>query len=171
MHFRGSAIFAVAAFTFAGAANAQKSANSTTPSAAPTTNGTTNGSTNTRQPSSTFPGDSTTPQVIFISGTVVLSDGLPLPERAKIERVCSGPPRTETYTDKKGHFSFQVGQNLEMQDASSSSTFNGPASASGNTNPFGGLSGGRGASTERQLMGCDLRAVLPGFQSDMVPLS
>jgi tetratricopeptide (TPR) repeat protein len=38
-------------------------------------------------------------------------------------------------------------------------------------NTFGGLSGGSGASTERQLMGCDLRAVLPGFQSDMVPLS
>ena len=74
-------------------------------------------------------------------------------------------------TDKKGHFSFQVGQNLEMQDASSQSALNLPGSSVGNMNTFGGISGGSGASTERQLMGCDLRAVLPGFQSDMVPLS
>ncbi len=169
MHFRGSVIFAAAALSFAVAARAQKPASST-PAPAPTsTNGTTNGSTNTRQPTSTFPGDSTTPQVIFISGTVVLSDGLPLPERVKIERVCSGPPRLETYTDKKGRFSFQVGQNLEMQDASSQSPFNGPGSPLGNANT--GSASGRGGFNERELWGCELKADLPGFQSDSVSLS
>jgi len=170
MHFRGFVIFAAAALSFTSTASAQKPSSSTSTPAAPTsTNGTTNGSTTTRQPSTTFPGDSTTPQVIFISGTVVLSDGLPLPERVKIERVCSGPPRVETYTDKKGHFSFQVGQNLEMQDASSQSPFSGPGSPLGNANT--GSASGRGGFNERELWGCELKADLPGFQSDMVPLS
>ncbi|HSR08863.1 MAG TPA: carboxypeptidase-like regulatory domain-containing protein [Bryobacteraceae bacterium] len=171
MQFRGPVIFAAAALSFAGAASAQKAASSAPPPAAPATNGNTNGSTNPRQPSTNFPGgDSTNPQVIFISGTVVLSDGLPLPERVKIERVCSGPPHLETYTDKKGHFSFQVGQNLEMQDASSQSAFNGPGSPFGNMNNIGGSSG-RGGFSERELWGCELKADLPGFQSDMVSLS
>ena len=78
MQFKGSVIFAAAALSFAGAASAQKPASSAPPPAEPTTNGNTNGNNNPRQPSSTFPGgDSTAPQVIFISGTVVLSDGLP----------------------------------------------------------------------------------------------
>jgi tetratricopeptide (TPR) repeat protein len=168
MHLRGSVIFVAAALSFAVAARAQKPASSTG-SPASTTNGTTNGSTNTRQPSSTSPNDSTVPQVIFISGTVVVSDGLPLPERVKIERVCGGPPRLETYTDKKGHFSFQVGQNLEMQDASSQSSFNGPGSPLGNMNNNGGSSGR--AFNERDLWGCELKAELPGFRSDLLPLS
>ena len=173
MRFRGFAIFAAVALSFAGAASAQKSGGSAPASTAPSTTGgnaNTNGGANTRQPSNNFPGgDSTSPQIIFISGTVVLSDGLPLPERVKIERVCSGPPRVETYTDKKGHFSFQVGQNLEMQDASSQSAFNGPGSL-GNMNNIG-ASPGRGGFNERELWGCELQAALPGFQSDMVPLS
>jgi len=171
MQFRGPVIFVAATVFFAGAASAQKPASSTPPPAAPTTNGNTNGNNNPRQPTSTFPGgDSTVPQVIFISGTVVLSDGLPLPERVKIERVCSGPPHVETYTDKKGRFSFQVGQNLEMQDASSQSAFNTPGSPLGNMNGNGG-GFGRGGFNERELWGCDLKADLPGFQSDTVPLS
>ena len=154
MHFRGFVIFTAAALSFAVAASAQK-AGSAAPPPASSTNGNTNGSSNTRQPSSTFPNDSTVPQVIYISGTVVLSDGLPLPERVKIMRVCNGPPHLETYTDKKGHFSFQVGQNLEMQDASSQSTFNGPGSPLGNMNN-NGISSGRGGFTERDLLGCEL---------------
>jgi tetratricopeptide (TPR) repeat protein len=170
MRFRGAAIFTVVALTFAAAARAQKPG-SAAPSPASSTNGNTNGNTNTRQPTSTLPNDSTNPQVIYISGTVVLSDGLPLPERVKIERACGGAPHVETYTDKKGHFSFQVGQNLEMQDASSSSVFNAPGSPLGNTNNIGGASSQRGGFNERDLWGCELKAELPGFRSDAVPLS
>ncbi len=168
MRFRGAAIFTSVALSFVGAASAQKPGGTAPP---PPAGGNPSGSTNTRQPSSTFPNDSGAPQVIFISGTVVLSDGLPLPDRVKIERVCTGPPHTETYTDRKGHFSFQVGQNLEMQDASSQSAFGVPGSPLGNTNNNSGGLGQRGGFNERQLWGCELRAVLPGFQSDMVPLS
>jgi len=170
MQLRGAAIFAAVALSFAGAASAQKSG-SAPPPPAPTTGGNTTGSPTSRPPTSTFPNDSSTPRLIFISGTVVLSDGLPLPERVKIERVCNGAPHVETYTDKKGHFSFQVGQNLEMQDASSQSAFGGPGSPLGNMSSNGGMTGQAGGFSERQLWGCDLRAALAGFQSDMVPLS
>ncbi len=102
---------------------------------------------------------------------MVLNDGLPLPERVKIERSCGGTPRLEAYTDKKGHFSFQVGQNLEMQDASSQSAFSVPGSPLGSLNNSGSGSSQRGGFNERDLWGCELRAVLPGFQADSVPLS
>nr|MDP9114355.1 tetratricopeptide repeat protein [Acidobacteriota bacterium] len=165
MQFRGPIIFAAAALSFAAAAaNAQKATSSSPPPFS------SSGSTSSRQPSTPFPGDSTSPQIIFISGTVVLSDGLPLPDRVKIQRVCGGPPRIETYTDKKGRFSFQVGQNIEVQDASSQPSFSGPGSPLGNRSNIGGSSG-RGSFNERELWGCDLTAELPGFRSDRVPLS
>ena len=116
MRFTGAAIFAAVALLFTGAASAQKTGSAVPPPAAP-------GSGNTRPPISTFPNDSNVPRVIFISGTVVLSDGLPLPDRVKIQRVCGGTSHIETYTDKKGHFNFQLGQNLEIHDASSEPAF------------------------------------------------
>ncbi len=170
MRFQGAAIFAAVALSFAGAASAQKPGGAAPPPPS-STGGNTNGNTNSRQPTSTFPNDSATPQVIFISGTVVLSDGLPLPDRVKIERVCTGPPHVETYTDRKGHFSFQLGQNLEMQDASSQSAFGVPGSPLGSMNNSIGMPGQRGGFNERELWGCELRADLPGFKSDMVSLS
>src|SRR5712691_931793 len=59
---------------------------------------------------------------IFLSGKVVLQDGTAPQEPVVIERVCNGVPRQEGYTDSKGRFSFQLGQNMGMmQDASISS--------------------------------------------------
>jgi tetratricopeptide (TPR) repeat protein len=158
---------AVLALISAGVMTAQKGATAPSPS--------TSGSpgtppTRSRTP---FPNDGGPGQrPIFISGTVVLSDGLPLTERVKIERVCSGAPRTETYTDKKGHFSFQVGQSLEMPDASTGSAVSGGlGSQLGNPRDVGGMSSSIGGSTERQLWGCDLQAALPGFRSDVISLN
>ncbi len=158
---------AVIALISAGVMTAQKGATAPSPS--------TSGSpgtppTRSRTP---FPNDGGPGQrPIFISGTVVLSDGLPLTERVKIERVCSGAPRTETYTDKKGHFSFQVGQSLEMPDASTGSAVSGGlGSQLGNPRDVGGMSSSIGGSTERQLWGCDLQAALPGFRSDVISLN
>ncbi len=97
---------------------------------------------------------------IFLSGKVVLDDGTPPPEPVKIERVCNGVVRPEGYTDSKGRFSFQLGQNTSMMaDASVSSaggdTFGDPMSRGGNSRSgMGGMGmpGGRGIS-ERDLMG------------------
>jgi len=114
---------------------------------------------------------------IFLSGRVQMDDGTPPPEPVVIERICNGHGRAEGYTDAKGRFSFQLGQNLAVtQDASFEDT--------GSTAlvPDGGMrqsnAGARQDSTgaprrisrEQDLTGCELRAVLPGFRSDLVNL-
>src|SRR5262245_15330432 len=58
---------------------------------------------------------------IFLSGKVVMDDGTKPPEPVAIERVCNGIVRREQFTDSKGHFSFQLGQNdYAYTDASTS---------------------------------------------------
>jgi tetratricopeptide (TPR) repeat protein len=106
---------------------------------------------------------------IYVSGKVVLEDGGVPPEPILIERVCNGSPRPEGYTDSKGRFSFQLGQNNAMfADASTSSMGDRMGDALGGTptgsSPFGSLNG------TPNLMGCELRAQLAGFRSDTVQL-
>ena len=105
---------------------------------------------------------------IFLSGKVVLDDGTPPPDSVVIERVCNGIARPEAYTDSKGRFSFQLGQNMNvMADAS--------VGSSADSGVFGGNSrtqaGGGSGLSERDLMGCELRANLPGFRSEVVNLA
>ena len=118
------------------------------------------------------------PQTIFLQGKVMLDDGTPPPEPVTIERVCNGQPRPEGYTDSKGRFSFQLGQknNGMLADASTSGSadsFGDPFGGSGmsgtSRNSLGGSGGSQGMRI--QLMGCELRASLPGYQSSMVTLS
>lgn len=111
---------------------------------------------------------------IFLSGKVVLGDGSPPPEPVVIERVCNGQPRPEGYTDSKGRFSFQLGQNTHlMADASvsgASDAWSGiPGAGPSNTNTMGGNN--RRGFSERDLMGCELRASLAGYRSEIVNLS
>jgi tetratricopeptide (TPR) repeat protein len=120
---------------------------------------------------------------IFLSGKVMLDDGTPPPEPVTIERVCNGNPRAEAYTDSKGRFSFQLGQSQGiMQDASMSSAgdgrFGGGGGNYGNTtSPMGtsqsagGLGGASSGTAGRDLMGCEIRASLPGFRSDAINLA
>ncbi len=106
-------------------------------------------------------------QPIFLSGKVVLDDGTAPPETVVIETVCGGIVKPQAYTDSKGRFSFQVGQNTHMMmDASVSSL--------DSSLPMGGMAGsgsniGRGGVQD--LMGCELRASLAGFRSDLLNLS
>jgi tetratricopeptide (TPR) repeat protein len=80
-------------------------------------------------------------------------------------------PIVETETDKKGHFSFEVGHSLEMPDASVGSDVNGRGgSPFGTSTSNGGMSGGRLGSTDKRLWGCELRAALTGFRSDVIQL-
>jgi tetratricopeptide (TPR) repeat protein len=87
-----------------------------------------------------------------------------------IERVCQGNPRPEGYTDQKGRFSFQLGQNNQvLADASVSNSGDVFDHSSGAGRGGMGM-GGRGIS-ERDLMGCEIRASLAGFRSDVVSLA
>jgi tetratricopeptide (TPR) repeat protein len=110
---------------------------------------------------------------VYLEGKVMLEDGSPPPDSVVIERVCNGRGRPEGYTNSKGQFSFQLGQNLAaMADASVSNpgTF-GNSRTGGQSNSGGMLGSSRGGSSDRDLMGCELRASLPGFTSSSVNLS
>jgi tetratricopeptide (TPR) repeat protein len=127
---------------------------------------------NTTNPNNRFP-DQTRP--IYLSGKVVLDDGTPPPGPVTIERVCNGNPRAQAYTDSKGRFSFQLGQTQGiLQDASvGSGGFGGYEGQPGGTNgnrTGGGLGNIGGGDGSRDLMGCEIRANLPGFRSDSVNL-
>lgn len=101
-------------------------------------------------------------QVYFVEGRVTLADGSPPPEPVPIERVCNGNAKREAYTDSKGRFQFQLGQNTGvLQDATESDfdTFG----SRGSMTP-----GAQQGVSRRELLGCELRAVLPGFQSGTV---
>lgn len=107
------------------------------------------------------------PRPVFISGKVVLEDGTPPPDLVKIERDCGGVIRPEGYTDSKGRFSFQVGQNpMAFMDASV-----------GGYDPFGAGQSSTSSSYNRMnlprdysLEGCEIRASYPGYRSDAVSL-
>lgn len=104
-------------------------------------------------------------QVMYLSGSVVMSQGGVPPEPVAIERVCGGSAHKEGYTDSKGRYQIQLGQNFEIQDVSETSgtgTFGmGPHPQTSMANPMGGVNA-------RDLMGCELRGVLSGFQSSSV---
>lgn len=115
------------------------------------------------------------PRPIFLSGKVMLEDGTPPPDPVVIERVCNGQSRPEAYTDSKGRFSFQLGQNTAMMaDASVGGGNDGFGMPGGDLSGIGRSGGGFGRGrgiTEQQLMGCELRAVLAGFRSEPVILA
>ncbi|MBM3782987.1 MAG: DUF3808 domain-containing protein [Acidobacteria bacterium] len=131
-----------------------------------------------QDPNNRFP-DMMQNRPIFLSGKVVLEDGTAPPDQVVIERICNGVTRPEGYTDSKGRFSFELGRNnAVMADASTSGAFDDGAFGSrpgfGGNNPrmggIGSAMGGRGIS-ERDLMGCEIRAQLAGFRSEVVNLA
>jgi Tfp pilus assembly protein PilF len=134
-------------------------------SAAPAQRG---GSTNSGTPSRSAPSTRTpgTPDVssrpIFVSGKVMFHGGGALPEPVPIERVCNGTVRREGYADTKGQFEFQLGMNLTFQDASENDGRITPTSQS--------RSGSNTSLRALDLNGCELRAVLAGYQSSVVVL-
>jgi tetratricopeptide (TPR) repeat protein len=108
---------------------------------------------------------------IMLSGKVMMEDGTPPPELVLIERVCNGVARPEGYTDSKGRFNFQLGQNNALLP---------DASMGSDVGTFGGRDIGMGGSSrpgmnrgisERDLLGCEIRAQLPGFRSSIVQLA
>jgi TolA-binding protein len=110
--------------------------------------------------SSAFPGaDLTTRRPIYVSGRVLIEGGLVPTEPIAIERVCNGGLRREGYTDSKGQFQFQLGEQTE-QDVSEND------SASGSQQ----VMKSSGAFRVTRFEGCELRALLTGFRSTSVTL-
>src|SRR4029077_10794519 len=138
----GIALFSLASAAQRGSGSSSNPARTTTPSRAP------------NSPDVTQP--------VFISGKVLLEGGGVLPEPVPIERVCGGMARREGYTDLKGQFDFQLGVNVAFQDASENDSRVMP-----NAPSRPGTATGR---RPMDLNGCELRAVLAGYQSTNVIL-
>ncbi len=111
---------------------------------------------------------------IFLSGQVLLDDGTAPSEPITIQRICNGRNVPETYTDRKGRFSFQLGGDisLAMSDASSSGAPGGRGGAFGGpSGGFGGIGAGNSAGLGQvDLSGCELVGELPGYRSDRIQL-
>src|SRR5713226_6496584 len=105
-----------------------------------------------------FP-DASTTMPIFITGKIVMADGSPVPYNVPIKKLCGSDQRTVAYTDLKGHFNIQSGQNQSILPDASDSSYEplGRSSRGNNNNAFPG-SGGNSMS----LMGCELRADVAG---------
>jgi tetratricopeptide (TPR) repeat protein len=114
---------------------------------------------------------------LFVSGKVIMDDGMPPSERVAIERICNGRVRREAYTDSHGAFGFQMGAEADvMQDASVGASDGarlpgtpgnpsvGSVSLLAPTPQVPGIS-------PRELMGCELRAALGGYRSDTINLA
>jgi tetratricopeptide (TPR) repeat protein len=114
-------------------------------------------------------------RLVFLSGRVMLDDGTELQEPASIERVCNGQVQRETYTGLHGQFGFQMGAEIPgFQDAtvggSSDQIRNSPLFANPQA-PGTSLGMASQGVTQEELMSCELRASLPGFRSDSIPLA
>jgi tetratricopeptide (TPR) repeat protein len=93
----------------------------------------------------------------------VLVDGVPPSDMAAIESACNGTFRTEGYTDNQGRFSLRLGErNDDVTPEASTGSGLGSVSASG--------AGGNANAGPRRLDGCELRARLPGYQSETIRL-
>lgn len=79
-------------------------------------------------------------------------------------------PHTETYTDNKGHFSFEVGQHVGIIPDATEQTFGRQPGMIGSTSS--GTPGSVGSGDmSRLLTGCVLRASLSGYRSESVDLT
>jgi tetratricopeptide (TPR) repeat protein len=133
----------------------------------------------TPTPRSTTPNQTTetpaVPRPIWITGRVLMYDGVPPPESVTIERLCSSNSvRAEGYTDSKGHFSFNLGQNNGVFADASTSIFQAPGQFGGlgaSTNSNGATGGTGGSNPDSAYWDCELRARLPGYRSDSILLT
>jgi len=110
-----------------------------------------------------------------------MADESPLPESVNILAVCSGRARVVTFTDRKGHFTYQWGTRQGLADPDLESATGGSPSgglrsvgqAGGGalTPPSSGSGGAIGSGPAGlPLLGCALKADLPGYSSSLINL-
>jgi tetratricopeptide (TPR) repeat protein len=96
---------------------------------------------------------------VNVTGDVVIEGAGAPPEPVVIQRLCNGLSRRVGYTDSKGRFQLDLGSAVE-QDSSENDTAGGLQQIN---KPAGGV-------TQSRYEGCELVAVLAGFQSSSVTL-
>jgi tetratricopeptide (TPR) repeat protein len=127
-------------------------------------------------PENRSPDNATATQSIYIAGSVIQEDGTPPPMGTEIEMECGSAKTREATADSGGRFGFMVGSNNRigrvMPDASDNISQDTYDSNMGNrslllTDTSSSL---RGRQLSTRLIGCELRAQSPGYQSTSVRL-
>jgi tetratricopeptide (TPR) repeat protein len=108
-----------------------------------------------------------TQRSFFLSGKVRIDDGTALTDPPAIQSVCRGHTRTETYTDRKGTFSFEISPVKEAELGNTGQAI-GQASDSAPFSPRQTSNNNNFSNTWRE---CELQAVLPGFTSEVVEVA
>lgn len=112
---------------------------------------------------------------VYVSGRVLLPDGSPPPQAATIELTCSQTALRlpEGYTDSRGYFNIRLGDMWKVIPDASVNTVNITGTGRSSTRALRqpGSMGSSGYFSERELAGCEIKAVLPGYQSQAVQLA
>ena len=116
--------------------------------------------------------DPSRPRPVYIRGKVTLDDGTTPAQLVTIERVCDNQTFPETRTNSKGRFSLAIGDGNAASGTDAS-----VAAVSPEGRDVGQYVGREklqmlmlGSSRHVDLTGCELRAVLPGYRSDVITL-
>jgi lipopolysaccharide biosynthesis regulator YciM len=117
---------------------------------------------NTPQPGMNIPPLNSPAPILFLTGKVVVDDGTVLTDAAAIQTSCHGNTHTIGYTDQRGAFSLQL-------DQTSSSVMTGVGDVT-DSGPMMRPNYGSGGPMQ-DWRDCEIRALLPGFISQVVELS
>ena len=116
--------------------------------------------------------DPSRPRPVYIRGKVILDDGTTPAQLVTIERVCDKQTFPETRTNSKGRFSLAIGDGNAASGTDAS-----VAAVSPDGRDLGQYVGREklqilmlGSSRHVDLTGCELRAALPGYRSDVITL-
>ena len=99
---------------------------------------------------------------MFLRGRVATGDGTPVPSNVLVERICDSNVRQQVYAAPRGDFTMELRSKTDaVLDASGAR-----ASEFGvtNKNPVTGI-------PPRELANCELRALVPGFKSEVIGLA
>ena len=108
------------------------------------------------------------PGAYRVTGRVVMEDGSPIPDSAAIELICTGTTRKRVKPYANGDFTLVLGE-----DSSDTPDIATPRNRSSASTPFTQeqqKSGGGDDVGRFDFSGCELRASLPGFQSNLIAL-
>src|ERR1700740_2879592 len=110
----------------------------------------------TTAPSSSGPSQPGEQRVMYLRGRVATNDGTPVPNDAKVERVCNNNVRQQVYASSHGDFSMELGSRTDSYvDASGDPTLQ---SVAGSKDAMTGI-------PRRELTNCELQASAGGFRS------
>src|ERR1035438_9118706 len=105
---------------------------------------------------------------MYLAGKFTVDGGGVPPDRVRVELICNSLPRPQGWSDDKGNFNVQLG--IANPDETSDLSYANPIQGAGS----GAISTTAPSSVDaipKDMTGCELRGVLPGYRSSVVQLT